>query len=147
MEGDDMAESEDKGYEVIDKRKVRLGEDGEVHTEPESEAAEAQPEEQVEEPQAGQEEIPKLPPVDVHALVKSFIGILGAHAWQWMGLVRNPVTGEVEKDLAQAKVAIDAISALAGQIDSKLDERERGELQAMVSDLRINFVQQSARES
>jgi len=134
-----LAESEeDKGYEVVDKRKVKIGEDGEVHAEPE---AEAPPEEERE----AAEEGPKLPPVDVYSLLKSFIGILGAHAWQWLGLVKNPITGETERDLAQAKVAIDTISALVGQLESKLDESEQRDLKGLISDLQINFVQQQSR--
>ena len=137
-----MAESEeDKGYEVVDEK------DGEVHTEPEADEAQAREEAPPEAEQEAVEEGPKLPPVDVYSLLKSFIGILGAHAWQWLGLVKNPVTGEMEKDLAQAKVAIDTISVLVGQLESKLDESEQRDLKSLISDLQINFVQQQSRPS
>ena len=144
-----MAESEEeKGYEVVDKRKVKIGEDGEVHADPEVDetqpAAEVQPEEEREAPE---EEGPKLPPVDVYSLMKSFIGILGVHAWQWLGLVKNPITGEMERDLAQAKVAIDTISALVNQLEGKLDESEQRDLKGLISDLQINFVRQQSRPS
>ena len=132
-----MAENEEKGYEIIDKRKVRLDENGEAQTQPE---AETQSEEQ-KATDAG----PSLPPVDVYSLLKSFIGILGSQAWQWMGLIKDPVTGNIEKDLAQAKVAIDTIAAMAHQLEGKIDPSEQRELKAMVSDLQINFVQQSGK--
>ena len=140
-----------KSRKVVDKRKVKLGKDGEVQANPEAEAADVQPEEKSEETgvkeRSAAEDMAGLPPMDVYALVKSFIGILGAHAWQWMGLIKNPITGRVEKDMAQAKVAIDSISALAKQLESKLDESDQRELKALLGDLQINYVQQSARES
>jgi len=152
MEGNNLAEAEEqKNYEVIDKRKVKIDADGEVHTAPES--SETTPDEEVrseetqaEEASAAEEEF-NLPPMDVYSLLKSFVGLLGAHAWQWMGLIKNPVTGQMEKDLAQAKVAIDTISALAHQLEDKLEPSEREELRSLLSNLQINFVQQSARET
>lgn len=139
-------QQEDKGYEVIDKRKVKLGEDGEVRAEPEDEKAQATADMGSEKEAFSPEEIANLPPVDVYSLLKSFIGILGAHAWQWLGLVKNPITGQIEKDLAQAKVAIDAIRALVQQIEGKIDASEDRELKGMISDLQINYVQQSAKK-
>lgn len=142
---------EEKDYEVVDKRKVKLDKDGEVVVEPEAEASEAQPEEKPEEAEAEEqptpEEMGSLPPVDVRSLLKSFIALLGAHTWQWLGLVKNPVTGQVEKDMAQAKLAIDSISALIGQLEGRLDQSEQLELKGLLSDLQVNFVQQSAKET
>ncbi len=125
---------EEKGYEIIDKR--ASAQDGAEKSPEEEPAAEADTPES-EQPGDG------LPPVDVFTLLASFIGMLGAQAWQWMGLVKNPSTGNIEKDLAQAKVAIDAIAALAAQLEGKISAAEAEELKAMISDLRINFVRQS----
>ena len=139
-----MAESEnEKGYEVIDKRKVKLGEDGEVYTEPEAEQVEEKVEAEVDE-EAEQEDL-GFPPTDVYTMLRSFISLLGMHAWQWMGLIKNPSTNELTKDLVQAKTAIDAIAALASQLEGHADAAEQRELRNMLSDLRINFVQQSSR--
>ena len=128
---------EDKDFEVVDKRKVKMDSEGNVVAEPEEPKAEPQE----------QEEFAGLPPVDVYALLKSFIGLLGAHTWQWLGLVKNPVTGNIEKDLTQAKIAIDSISLMMGQLEAKLDASEQRELQGLLSDLRMNYVQQSAKAS
>lgn len=130
-----MAKSKKK--KDVDEQKVQA----------EAEAAEVRQEESKPEEQAADEEMAGLPPVDIYSLLKYFIGLLGAQAWQWMGVIKNPMTGQAGKDLPQAKVAIDSISALITQIESKLDESEQRELRNMLSDLRINFVQQSARES
>ena len=130
-----MAE-EEKEFEVVDKRKVKMDDEGNATAEPE-------------EPKAEQEEpeFAGYPPIDVYGILKSFIGLLGAHAWQWLGLVKSPATGKIEQDLAQAKIAIDSISLMAGQLEGKLDASEQREIQAMLADLRMNFVQQSAKSS
>jgi len=131
---------EEQGFEVVDKRKVTMDESGEVHTNPEVEA-------QTEDEQEIPEEMAGLPPVDVYSLLRYFIGLLSAQTWQWLGLMKSPLTGAVERDLDQAKVAIDTISALVAQMDPKLTPAEQAELRAMLSDLRINYVQQSAKPS
>jgi hypothetical protein len=128
---------EEKEFEVVDKRKVKMDSEGNVVAEPEE--PEAEPQEQ--------EEFAGLPPVDIYAILKSFISLLSAHTWQWLGLMKNPITGSLDKDLAQAKIAIDSISLMAGQIQGNLDESEQRELQALLADLRMNYVQQSAKGS
>jgi len=59
----------------------------------------------------------------------------------------NPATGKVEKDLAQAQVAIDAVSYLAQQLEVKLSGAELRELQHLVADLKMNFVNQQKAEA
>ena len=138
-----MADSEEeKGFKVVDKRKVTADDTGEVHAGPDGATTEVTPPEE-ETPEG----IGELPPVDVHSLIAYFIGVLGAQAWQWLGLAKNPVTGQVTQDLEQAKIAIDVIGFLAEQLEPKLTPSEQGDLRALVSDLRINFVQQSSKPS
>lgn len=144
-----------KGNEVTDEPEdtVQEGEsppeppsspmEGEAPSEPPSPPVEGKaPPEPSEEP-SPEDLAAGLPPVDVYALLGSFIGIMGAQAWQWMGLVKDPSTGKIEKDMAQAKVAIDAVAALAAQLEGKVSPSESEQLKAMLSDLRINFVRQS----
>jgi hypothetical protein len=82
---------------------------------------------------------------DVRSVLALFMGELRNLAWLRMGLVANPMTGQIEKDLAQAKIAIDTVSFLADQLDPHVAPEERLPLKAMVSDLRLNFVEQSKR--
>src|SRR5579884_1785138 len=87
-------------------------------------------------------------PLGSYGLVTYVIGLLAADAWQKMGLIANPSTGKVEKDTDQARVAIDCVAALIGVIDkpeANLPEQLRGDLKRVLSDLRINFVEQSKR--
>ncbi len=137
---------EEKGYEVIDKRRVKpddVSAEGETEEAPKEEASPEQPEEKSGEKPSAEDIAAGLPPVDVYTLLGSFVALLGTHAWQWMGLVMNPSTGKIEKDLAQAKVAIDVIAAIAAQLEGKISPSESEQLKAMLSDLRINFVRQS----
>ncbi len=60
-----------------------------------------------------------------------------------MGLVPNPSSGTIEKDLADAKIAIDAFSALLDAMRPQLDGQARRETEALLTTLRLNFVEKS----
>lgn len=62
-------------------------------------------------------------------------------AWAKLGLQHDMVTGKIEPDLSQAKVAIDVVSHLSGVLESQLDEDDKKHLQNLVRDLKINYVQ------
>lgn len=66
---------------------------------------------------------------------------LGSVAWQKLGLQPDMVTGKIEQDLAQAKVAIDAIAYVSSVLETQLDEDDKRQLQNLVRDLKINYVQ------
>lgn len=122
----------DEKIEVTDKRRVHLDETPET-------AAEEAPDTTVD------EAANSLPPMDVYGLLKTTIGLLSSGAWAWMGLSPNPFTGQMERDLEQAKVAIDTVAFLVDKIDPSLAEDERRDLRNTVSMLRVNYVQQSTR--
>jgi hypothetical protein len=82
--------------------------------------------------------------VPVADLVRVFIGELHARAWLPMGLIMNPATNQVAKDLAQARLAIDCIASLVEHLAPAAAEAERGELQRLLTDLRRNYVRQSS---
>jgi hypothetical protein len=82
---------------------------------------------------------------DVYSVLALFLGELRNLAWLRMGLVANPGTGQIERDMAQAKVAIDTVAFLAQQIEPYVPAQERLPLRALVSDLQMNFVEQSKR--
>lgn len=76
-------------------------------------------------------------------LIHSFVATLTAKAWEAMGLVANPVTRQVQKSLPDAQLAIDAIAALVGVVRDSLSPEERREIETVLTDLRLNFVNQS----
>jgi hypothetical protein len=156
-----MAEEPEEGFTVRDRRRflseasessaespaesVRTGgaPAEEPGTSPTAFAASSAPEVSDDDFDSGSVEENALP--DIYSVLMLFLGEMRSHAWLRMGLVANPVTGMIERDLTQAKVAIDTAVFLAGQIEGVLPPEERLPLRAMISDLQINFVEQSKR--
>lgn len=93
-----------------------------------------------------QEEEKYKKPLDVYGLIFVSIEQYAALAWQKLGLHPDPLTGEVHKDLLQAKLAIDLVARMIEMLEPQLGDRERRRLQSLLSDLRINFVRQSQLE-
>ncbi|MBC7807253.1 MAG: DUF1844 domain-containing protein [Akkermansiaceae bacterium] len=89
------------------------------------------------------EQMGSLP--DVYSVLALFLQELRSLAWLRMGLVANPSTGQIERDLDQARIAIDTVEFLAKQLEPAVAPEERLPLKALVSDLQINFVEQSKR--
>ena len=68
---------------------------------------------------------------------------MAAVAWQKLGLQPDFVTGTINKDLVEAKVAIDLTTHLASVLEPKLDDEDKRRIHNLIRDLRTNFVQQS----
>lgn len=94
----------------------------------------------------------KEPPFDFNELIPDKIEdivrvqLLSLNHWAYvhMGLLQNPKTKKVEKDLRQARIAIDATSALVDVLIANLsDSSEQRELKNMVINLRMNFMSKS----
>lgn len=82
---------------------------------------------------------------DVYSVLILFLGEMRNHALLRMGLVPNPMTGQSERDLEQARIAINTAVFLAEQLESILPPEERLPLRAMLSDLQMNYVEQARR--
>lgn len=85
------------------------------------------------------------PPPDTMELIRWCIGVLAGAAWQNLGLIPNPATKQVERNLDDARLAIDAVAALIEPVKSRMDERTRRELETLLANLRLNFVEQRAK--
>jgi hypothetical protein len=86
---------------------------------------------------------PALP--DAPALVMTCLSLLATKAWEAMGLVPNPRTKQIERNLDDAQIAIDAAAALAGVLKPRTAEAERREIETLLANLRINFVEQKSK--
>jgi hypothetical protein len=86
---------------------------------------------------------PDLTAVELDDLLGLFIGILSEKAWQYMGLRLVPCRGEVEKDMAKARSAIDCVAFLMEKVTLSLSPEDSRKLRAMVTDLQLNYVKQS----
>ena len=67
-------------------------------------------------------------------------------ALQQMGKLMNPVTGKVERDLHQARITIDMLEMIQRKTEGNLEEGEGRLLNAILTELRMNFVDESGRE-
>ncbi len=83
--------------------------------------------------------------VDARAVVLTCISLLASKAWEAMGLVPDPATKKLERHLDEARLAIDAAAALVDMIKEQLQDRERRELETLLTNLRLNYVEQRAR--
>ena len=86
-------------------------------------------------------------PIDVYQVITVMIDQMAAIAWQKLGLQPDWGTGQIEKDLGQAKVAIDITTHLSTFIEPQLEEDDRKRIHGLIRDLRLNFVQKSQEQT
>ena len=95
-------------------------------------------------PNAGAAQGVPLAALTTTDLVHSFLSLLALKAWEGMGLVPNALTGKTQKDIADARLAIDAYAAVFEILRSRVDEGPRREMENLLTTLRLNFVDKSA---
>jgi hypothetical protein len=134
-----MAE-EESGFTFVDKRRMQAEEAAPVAAavSPAQEIADATPGDE------NDENFDAGPAPDIYGVLGYCISVLATEAWQKLGLIANPQTGEDAMDLDQAKVAIDAVGDLAARLESAPDESVpaslRRDLKTLLNDLRLNYV-------
>ncbi len=69
-----------------------------------------------------------------------FITTLATQALIHLGDVKNPITGKVEKSLAQAKFTIDTLQIIEEKTKGNLTEEESRLLKNILYDLRMRYV-------
>ena len=103
-------------------------------------ASEEKKEKEVDGEEKGSPQAVDISSLDTYTTLKLFMGVLAGTAWRNLGLVVNPRTNKIEKDMNQARVAIDVFEFIFKQIEGKLAEEEKRQLNGLLSDLKINFV-------
>ncbi len=83
-------------------------------------------------------------PIDVNQVIMVMIDQMASIAWQKLGLHNDLITGKLEKDLSQAKIAVDCVAKLADFILPQLDDNDKRQIQTLISNLKVNYVQKSA---
>ena len=138
-----MAE-EESGFTFVDKRRAQAEEAA-----PAAEAAPALPDAPDDAP--GDEDFDAGPAPDIYGVLGYCISVLATEAWQRLGLIANPQTGEDAMDLDQAKVAIDAVGDLAARLEAAPEEAVpsalRRDLKTLLNDLRLNYVARRGESS
>lgn len=79
--------------------------------------------------------------ISVYDVVVAMVDQMAALAWQKLGLQPDMLTGQIESNYEEAKVAIDLTSHLATFIEPRLDEDDKRELHNLIRNLRMNYVQ------
>jgi hypothetical protein len=113
---------------------------------PEAGPARAEESELAPQGQSPPESAPQAIPLGALAardLLMWFLGLLAAKAWEGMGLVPNPGTNKIQKDLQDARIAIDAYAAVFEAIRTQIDDQPRREMETLLMTLRLNFVEKS----
>ena len=84
--------------------------------------------------------------LDTYTLMRIFIGLLANQAWQDIGLVMNPQTQKIEKNIERAKTSIDCIAFLIEKLEPQIQNEEKEKLKSLLTDLQLNFVQQQQQQ-
>lgn len=67
-------------------------------------------------------------------------------AMMGMGMLKNPATDKIERDLNQAKFAIDTLNALANFTKGNLPEELSRYLNETLTNLRLNYVDEKNKQ-
>ncbi len=64
-----------------------------------------------------------------------------------LGKLKNPATDKIERNMEQAKQSIDILEMIKLKTKGNLDEQENRMLETMLTDLRLNFVDEMNKDS
>jgi len=142
------AEKKQESFSVSDKRRFVVNDSGSVKkeedlkTEEKQKASEAPPTET--KPPKGEdqtrasskeEQVP-LPEIDF----STFILSLSSNAIFHLGLMENPHTKKIERNLPMAKQTIDIITMLKDKTKGNLSNEEENLIENLLTDLRLKYV-------
>jgi len=129
---EDRKEKEDKKVPKGEKVKNEEVEEEEKERIKAEEKEEAKEEEKQEEP---------FKEPDLPTLFVWFISMLSGRAWEYLGLIMNPETKKLNKDLKKAKVTIDTVAFLHDQIKDDLNKEDYKRIENLLANLRMNYVE------
>jgi len=68
--------------------------------------------------------------------------ILSFHSasMQHLGKIKSPVSGKIERDLAQAKMSIDMLDMIQAKTSKNLSEEEDKFLRHLISEAKLNYI-------
>lgn len=79
----------------------------------------------------------------LNQLFYSLVYSLQMQAMINLGKLKNPITDKIEKDLEAARISIDMIEMIREKSINNLSEEENRFITNSLSDLRLNFVEES----
>ncbi|MBA7577143.1 hypothetical protein ES708_18989 [subsurface metagenome] len=134
-----------RGRRIVIMKKGEEARDNKTKKDEETKEEKAQKEEKegtkekAKEEEKKQEEHFKEP--DLPVLFVWFISMLSGKAWEYLGLIMNPETKEINKDLKKAKIAIDTVVFLYDQIKDDLNPEDFKRIENLLANLRMNYVE------
>ncbi|HNY12456.1 MAG TPA: DUF1844 domain-containing protein [Candidatus Wallbacteria bacterium] len=107
-----------------------------------SENEKATAENQQQKPQQDPEEM--MAHMTSYTLATSFIMMMAQKAWINLGkIAADSKSSETKVDMAQARFSIDCIAAIYEHLKSHITAQESNEIQGLITNLRLNFVEAS----
>lgn len=73
--------------------------------------------------------------------------IFHASAMQALGKVKNPINGKVEKDLTQAKQAIDMLEMIKTKTTNNLSPELCKAVDTFISEIKLNYVEECNKQN
>ena len=67
-------------------------------------------------------------------------------AWQQLGKVKNPTTGEIERNMEAARGLIDSLEMLKAKTEGHRNEDEERFLNDVLKELRLNYVDEVTKD-
>lgn len=81
-------------------------------------------------------------PISIYQMIMIMTEQMATIAWQKLGLQPDMITGQIAKNVEEAKVAIDVCTGLAAFLEPQLDEADKRRIHGLIRDLKINYVGQ-----
>ncbi len=76
-----------------------------------------------------------------------FIGILNSKAWEYLGLIMNSETKEINLDLKKAKTTIDSIEFLLEKVSGDIEKEDKRQIEDMLASLQMNYVEKQKEKN
>lgn len=80
------------------------------------------------------------------ALFVNLIAMFHSLAWQQLGKVKNPATGEIERNLEAARGLIDTMEMLKAKTEGHRGPEEDRFLDEALKELRLNYVDEANKD-
>ncbi|MDI6853366.1 MAG: DUF1844 domain-containing protein [Deltaproteobacteria bacterium] len=133
-----MAESDEKGYKVTDRRYLHLSDEEKAKIREEETARQKAQEEY----QEAAKETAGAPLPDI--TFSAFLISLSSSAFVHLGDMPDPVTGETKKNLPLAKQTIDLLGLLREKTRNNLEEDEEKLFDHLLYDLRMRYIKEAS---
>ena len=70
----------------------------------------------------------------------TFINSIAASAFVHLGMIKDPMSGQISKNITAAKQTIDILGMLEEKTKNNLNQEEENLLKNLLHDLRLNYV-------